>query len=338
MRTTQLIRGAGLPEQAAQVAALSALVSRQRVGHADLAWHAAEIQAVIEADDPDLDKSWWLIADGDQVVGALELEADQTTSSPCDVELWVHPERSASELLPVGLELAYDFARRNGRDALVFWYLHAPADEQLTSPVGIGAIGRDQMAEALLAAGAKLAQVYRISALDLHSADAALPAPEGYRLVSWLGPTPPELRALVARMNEVTGTDAPAGETGYIPEQWTPERVATDEATWLASGRQMVSVIALADGDEVAGYTRVAAVAGSKMAWQWDTAVVPTHRGHGLGVVLKTNVTALLAQAHPKVNRIITFNAAENTQMLRINEALGWQPIITKGVWAVQLP
>lgn len=339
MRTIRLIPGPQLAGWAQQVADLSAAVSIDRIGQTDLAWLPGEIEAIVEADERDVAKQWWLITEAGQVVGAVELEADLTTEGPCDVEFWVHPAADPAVVLAVQFELADQFARNHTRTDLICWYLHAPASEQLTSPVGIGEVGRDAMAEALLASGVKLAQVYRISAIDPRTAADPAPVPEGYRLVSWLGPTPPELRHQVARSHQITSEDAPTGETGFVAEEWTPDRVAADEATWVAAGRQFVTVLALSASGELAGFTRQAAVGhDATIAWQWDTSVVPAHRGHGLGVVLKTKATALLYQTYPQVRQVITHNAAENVHMLRINVELGWTPIAHRGAWTRSVP
>ena len=50
------------------------------------------------------------------------------------------------------------------------------------------------------------------------------------------------------------------------------------------------------------------------------------HRGHRLGMLVKIlNIRRLLTE-YPNVERIVTFNAAENDHMLAINVALGFRP------------
>lgn len=325
--------GPQLVELAARASAVTAAVSRDRVGSDDLTWRAAEIAAAVSAEHAHLTKRWVLIADQDHDLAAIELEASLTTDGPPDCEPWLHPDADVAEVLPLALQVCRDFATEHGRDQHLIWFQHVEQDERLDSPVGAGSIGRDEVAEALLAVGARLAQVYRISAIDPARSGEPTELAAGYRAESWFGSTPDALRPLVARMHEVTMADAPAGETGYVPEPFTPERVAAEEAQATASGRVQLSVLVLAADGSPAGYTQLHVVPAEAIAWQQDTVVAPEHRGRGIGRALKTRSARLLADAHPGLRRAMTFNAAENVHMLRINEELGWQAIAHKGVW-----
>ena len=62
-----------------------------------------------------------------------------------------------------------------------------------------------------------------------------------------------------------------------------------------------------------------------------DTIVDPDHRGHGLGLVLKTWNHAFLAESAPGVRWVNTWNARSNTFMIRVNEQLGFEPMETWG-------
>ena len=55
------------------------------------------------------------------------------------------------------------------------------------------------------------------------------------------------------------------------------------------------------------------------------TAVVRKHRGHRLGLLVKTAMLDWLAEAEPGLGRIVTGNAAVNRYMIAINEALGFE-------------
>ena len=62
---------------------------------------------------------------------------------------------------------------------------------------------------------------------------------------------------------------------------------------------------------------------------QWGhqllTAVVRKHRGHRLGLLVKTAMLDWLAVAAPSIERIDTGNAAVNSHMIAINEELGYE-------------
>ena len=49
------------------------------------------------------------------------------------------------------------------------------------------------------------------------------------------------------------------------------------------------------------------------------------HRGHRLGLLTKAAMLQWLAEAEPKVDRIVTGNAASNKHMIAVNETLGFE-------------
>ena len=58
-------------------------------------------------------------------------------------------------------------------------------------------------------------------------------------------------------------------------------------------------------------------------AYQWDTLVLRSHRGHRLGGLMKLATMELLDHTGLAVRRISTFNSLLNTPMIRVNEELG---------------
>ncbi|MDQ1544932.1 MAG: hypothetical protein QOK08_2570, partial [Actinomycetota bacterium] len=71
---------------------------------------------------------------------------------------------------------------------------------------------------------------------------------------------------------------------------------------------------------------------------QEDTLVLPEHRGHRLGTLLKLANLDHLQRERPGHPSIITFNAEENRHMLNVNEAVGFVPIGYEGAWRKNLP
>lgn len=49
------------------------------------------------------------------------------------------------------------------------------------------------------------------------------------------------------------------------------------------------------------------------------------HRGHRLGVLLKTEMLRWLAETQPQLETIDTWNAQSNDHMIGVNEALGYE-------------
>jgi RimJ/RimL family protein N-acetyltransferase len=83
--------------------------------------------------------------------------------------------------------------------------------------------------------------------------------------------------------------------------------------------------IAVNDDGEVVGHTQLLFPADSDEVYQWDTLVLPTHRGHGLGLALKVTTMQEAADLLDGRRRITTYNAAGNEAMIRVNEALGFR-------------
>jgi hypothetical protein len=52
---------------------------------------------------------------------------------------------------------------------------------------------------------------------------------------------------------------------------------------------------------------------------------VASHRGHRLGVLLKTEMNLWLRDAQPQLVSIDTWNAESNDHMIEVNEAMGYR-------------
>ena len=57
---------------------------------------------------------------------------------------------------------------------------------------------------------------------------------------------------------------------------------------------------------------------------QLITAVISKHRGHRLGLLVKTAMLELLASTEPQLERISTWNAETNRHMIAVNQVIGY--------------
>jgi GNAT superfamily N-acetyltransferase len=158
---------------------------------------------------------------------------------------------------------------------------------------------------------------------------------EGYEvLTSWDG-IPDEWLTDRALLSRRMSTDPPLGALDYAEEAWDTDRARRVFELAREQRRRVVETVARhqASGRLVGYTTLVVAAHQPDVAYQWDTLVLREHRGHRLGMLLKAaNLEALLAEL-PGVRCVHTWNANENEPMLRVNRALGFQPIGQMTEW-----
>ncbi|WP_369147003.1 GNAT family N-acetyltransferase [Streptomyces sp. R44] len=156
----------------------------------------------------------------------------------------------------------------------------------------------------------------------LRIADAEHP---GYRLTGWTGTVPDDLAdAFAAAKNAMN--DMPVGDLDYGSVAWDADRVRAMAQVIADRGDTLLTIAAVHEDGTVAGYTETLLPRGSgTRAQQYDTAVVPAHRGHRLGLWVKTAMVCRLRAEHPGVVEIETDNAEDNAHMLAVNRELGFR-------------
>ncbi|MEU4270886.1 GNAT family N-acetyltransferase [Streptomyces sp. NPDC026092] len=156
----------------------------------------------------------------------------------------------------------------------------------------------------------------------LRYADAEHP---GYRLTCWTGTVPDGLAdAFAAAKNAMN--DMPVGDLDYGSVAWDADRVRAMAKVVADRGDTLLTLAAVHDDGTMAGYTEILLPQGAgPRAQQYDTAVVPEHRGHGLGLWVKAAMVRRLGAEHPDVVEIETDNADDNVHMLAVNDRLGFR-------------
>ena len=242
-------------------------------------------------------------------------------------------------------------AQSAGVRRLLVWVEHPSGEDtsnMLTSPTGFGKIPQDHHARFLLRHGYTLEQVERVSTLTLsddrvqrltelraaaeqHAAD--------YRVAQWVLPTPAEYVAGYAWMKEHMSTDVPDAELGMPAEKWDAERIAQHDARCLQGGSSvLVTAAQHISSGELCAYNELAIGPDrSAVSNQEDTLVLASHRGHRLGMLVKTVGLLSWRTLHSDSPAVITYNAEENRPMLDINEAIGFAPVSYEGAWKKEL-
>jgi GNAT superfamily N-acetyltransferase len=268
-------------------------------------------------------------ADAGEVVGILEVDlptADNTDNALVDVV--VHPGRRRRGIGTALWARAIEVAREHGRTRIITAFGQA--------------IGSSQAAAAGFLEGVGLTRALQeaISVLDLdavpdgefsrlHDDAAQRASGDGYELELWTGSPAPGAQADIGALERTLSTDAPLGDLSWAPEVWEADRVAGAWAACDAIGLRSYHAAARhREGGPLVGWTTLV-VAPSLPDWamQWNTVVAPDHRGHRLGMWLKTENLAAMRAAEPRVRRIETENAVDNGPMLDVNVAMGFRVV-----------
>ncbi len=260
----------------------------------------------------------WLASEGAGAVGGYVLGLpDRENRDHGSLEILVAPARRRGGLGTVLLRHAAERARMRGRSVLT-------ADTKDGSPGE--AFARWTGASPGLAEIRRIQELGTLAPGQVASLRAtAEAAAAGYSLLSWDGPSPAGYLDQLAALNEAMA-DAPRGP-GEEAQSWDAERVRGTDRRVAAQGLRYYSVAVRNDvSGPLAGLTQLG-VDPAQPEWgqQELTAVARPHRGHRLGLLLKTAMLELLTRREPQLRWILTGNAQTNRHMIAINEALGYR-------------
>ncbi|WP_219416130.1 GNAT family N-acetyltransferase [Pseudonocardia nigra] len=282
---------------------------------------------------PGEETSAWLARSDGALVGVVELTLPTLDNLDTALgQIVVAPEHRRRGIGRHLLAHLTDQARAAGRVRLI-GEAHAPLDGPGSGGPFAAAAGAR---EALLDVRRRLALPVDEALLDRLEAEARARAAD-YELEQWTGDTPPQWRAEIARLTARMSTDAPLGELAWQPEHHDAQRVAGRDAMCRARGYRM-TLTAARHGDRLVGFSEIAVTTSyPQHASQWDTIVDPDHRGHRLGMLLKVANLRLAQEQHPEMRTVDTYNAASNSYMIAINEAMGFRPLDRLGEWQLEL-
>jgi len=157
----------------------------------------------------------------------------------------------------------------------------------------------------------------------------------GYTLLQWTSPIPDEHLAGCAVLEGKMSTDMPLDDLAWEPEVYDAERMRRRSEMIEARGlRQFTSAARHDATGEIVGMTtltRLDTLPGH--VDQWETIVLEEHRGHRLGMLLKIENLRFAQREQPQLRFIDTVNSDSNAPMLRVNLALGFEPVRPWAEW-----
>lgn len=164
---------------------------------------------------------------------------------------------------------------------------------------------------------------------------AALPHAAGYRWEVLRGAPSGEDAEAVAGLSSRMLAEAPQDDLVVEPEVVDAAKVLARHARDVRLGRRLWTALARRREDgAVAAYSVLQRSAHEPdVLRQEDTLVLPGHRGHRLGLLLKlATLDAALADGRAEgwvdgLRAVRTWNAASNGPMVAVNEAMGFRPV-----------
>ena len=150
---------------------------------------------------------------------------------------------------------------------------------------------------------------------------------DAYDVVTWSGPAPVEYLQDRALIQQRMSTDTPLGDIDWRAESWDAARFRRLEQSIAAMGRHSwtAGAVQRSTGRLVAATWLLGHPDHPHQAWQWDTLVLPEHRGHRLGLRVKLANLDYIQRERPATRLVSTSNATDNAPMIAVNEALGFE-------------
>ncbi|MDQ3416553.1 MAG: GNAT family N-acetyltransferase, partial [Actinomycetota bacterium] len=118
--------------------------------------------------------------------------------------------------------------------------------------------------------------------------------------------------AAYCALKEAMIAEVPLGDLQFEPECWDEQRLREAEAELIAMGRTRLVVAAATGAGSIVAHNEVLHAAHDPgRLYNWDTLVLPGHRGHRLGLSMKVANLRRVQRLHPH-GRVHTDNAAQN--------------------------
>ncbi len=233
------------------------------------------------------------------------------------VSVYVDPAYRRRGIGTALLHEAEEYARSRGRTVLA---------GEVEIPYGGSASAGTAFAErhGFARLHSEVLQVLRLPVPDAEL-DRLTPDPGEYRIVQWHDDCHDEWVDALCVVQSRFGDELATGDLELDTAIWTPERLRRSEARRREQGRFVSTTVAVAPDGTLAGFTKTGGSNGDPgRLFQWETMVLPEHRGHRLGRAIKVANLRRLQERVGGDAVLVTWNAPGNGPMIAVNEALGF--------------
>jgi GNAT superfamily N-acetyltransferase len=148
-----------------------------------------------------------------------------------------------------------------------------------------------------------------------------------YEVITWTGRCPDEHIVAFCEMQTRMSNDVPVGGIDYEPVVVDEARQRAREDRLFRSYDGITAVARRAADGTFGGYSQLFVPHGADYAQQDDTLVMPEHRGHRLGTLLKLATLEILQRDRPDKVAIHTDTAVGNPAMQATNRDFGYRPV-----------
>ncbi|WP_335991560.1 GNAT family N-acetyltransferase [Glycomyces sp. MUSA5-2] len=291
-------------------------------------WHPLGALGALVVHDPDTRREKWAAVCDGEVLGYLDLTlSDRDNTHLAGFSIGVRPGSRRHGIGSALLRHAEERAAEDGRTSVSTW-LAVPHESSPDVRGGGGPFLIDKGYKRSLEAAIRMCELAAVdeAALDRLWDDCAAKA-EGFELVSFHGVPPERIIDGIAYLNNRMYTDMPLGDWDLQEGKVTADTVRGWERQRRQRGQLNLQTAAVhRESGEVAGLTEIQVLAGDERhCMQGNTIVDPRFRGHRLGTMLKIANQRRLQSMRPWMRYVWTGNAESNSQMIAINEAVGYR-------------
>ncbi|MGA9746830.1 MAG: GNAT family N-acetyltransferase [Nocardioides sp.] len=295
-------------------------------------WTEDEAVLIVSSDDPEERALPFAVHDDDgaTAAGGVVFVPLLDNHDKAYAAMNVHPDHRGRGAGDAAVEHMVAATRAEDRHLLIVtaWF---PADSDDTHPVRAFAARH----------GFELAntEVRRVLELPLPLArirawvQEAAEHHDGYEIQCFGDDVPEHLQPSLVDLHNQLAVDAPTGDIDFEAGQMTVETLRHQVRQRRATGREVLTALAVKDGTTVAHSTLSIPPRGEMLPHvnQWGTYVDRAHRGRRLGLATKAANLLRLQELYPDRTLVGTTNSPVNGPMVGINERMGFRQVEIMG-------